>query len=186
MDAVKRHSRSTCPVSMRPLHAGTQEKRVRGGKTRSSTNTQKKQIAGGKSSATALTLTGNSTPAITHKHHRSAVSPRPRRQPHNKRTHHQQSPTNGRGREATHRHRLQFNPTANGIRPRPAAGTQRTTSEQSPKEPHAEAIPHPSMTRRLTSCGHTECGISSELILRPSLENVSVSDGHKKRKWKMH
>ncbi|RNC32490.1 exo-alpha-sialidase [Trypanosoma cruzi] len=37
MDAVKRHSQSTWPVSMRPLHAGTQEKRVRGKKARSST-----------------------------------------------------------------------------------------------------------------------------------------------------
>ncbi|RNC36240.1 hypothetical protein TcCL_Unassigned00806 [Trypanosoma cruzi] len=47
-----------------------------------------------------------------------------------------------------------LHPTANGIRPQPAAGTQRTRSKQSPKEPHAEAIPHPSTTRRLTPCGH--------------------------------
>ncbi|RNC32309.1 hypothetical protein TcCL_Unassigned05088 [Trypanosoma cruzi] len=58
----------------------------------------------------------------------------------------------------------------NGTRPQPAAGTQRTRSEQSPKEPHAEADPHPSTTRRLTPRGHTECTVSSiELIRRPSL-----------------
>ncbi|RNC36704.1 hypothetical protein TcCL_Unassigned00319 [Trypanosoma cruzi] len=60
-----------------------------------------------------------------------------------------------------------------------AANTQRTRSEQSPKEPHAEAGPHPSMTRRLIPCGHTEHTISPiELILRPSLKNASVSDGN--------
>ncbi|RNC40424.1 hypothetical protein TcCL_NonESM10098 [Trypanosoma cruzi] len=66
----------------------------------------------------------------------------------------------------------------NGIRPQPAAGTQRTRSKQSPKEPHAEADPHPSTTRRLTPCGHTECTVSSiDLIRRPSLKDASVSDG---------
>ncbi|RNF20681.1 hypothetical protein TcG_03459 [Trypanosoma cruzi] len=139
---------------------------------RAAKNTQKKQTTGGKSTATALTLTGNSTPALTHTHHRSAVSPRVRGfgPLHNKRTHRQQSSTNGEEREATHRHRLQFNPTANGIRPQPAAGTQyRTRSKQSPKEPHAEADPHPSMTRCLTPRGHTEHTVSSiELIRRPS------------------
>ncbi|RNC53429.1 hypothetical protein TcCL_ESM09230 [Trypanosoma cruzi] len=97
---------------------------------------------------------------------------------HNKRTHRQQSTTNGQEREETHRHRLQFSPTANGIQPQPAAGTQRIRSEQSPKEPHAEADHHPAMARRLTPCGYTECIISSiELILRPSLKDASVSDG---------
>ncbi|ESS54904.1 hypothetical protein TCDM_13673 [Trypanosoma cruzi Dm28c] len=66
MDAVRRHLRSTWPVSMRSLRAGTQEGRVRGKKARSSTNTQKKQTTGGKSTATALALAGNSTPALTH------------------------------------------------------------------------------------------------------------------------
>ncbi|RNC32022.1 hypothetical protein TcCL_Unassigned05413, partial [Trypanosoma cruzi] len=62
---------------------------------------------------------------------------------------------NGRGREGTHRHRLQFSPTANGIQPQPRSQqTQRTRSKQSPKEPHAEAIPHPPTTRRLAPCGH--------------------------------
>ncbi|RNE97686.1 hypothetical protein TcG_13275 [Trypanosoma cruzi] len=76
---------------------------------------------------------------------------------------------NGQGEEATHRHRLQFNPTANGIRSQPAAGTQRTRSKQSPKEPNAEADPHPPMTRRLSTRGHTERTFSRiDLILRPS------------------
>ncbi|ESS58664.1 hypothetical protein TCDM_12377 [Trypanosoma cruzi Dm28c] len=34
MDAVRRHLRSTWPVSMRSLRAGTQEKRVRGKKSK--------------------------------------------------------------------------------------------------------------------------------------------------------
>ncbi|RNF02561.1 hypothetical protein TcG_11540 [Trypanosoma cruzi] len=55
----------------------------------------------------------------------------------------------------------------NGVRPQPRS--QRTRSKQSPKEPHAEAIPHPSMTRRLTPCGRTECTVSTiEITLRPS------------------
>ncbi|RNC36889.1 hypothetical protein TcCL_Unassigned00127, partial [Trypanosoma cruzi] len=37
MDAVKRHSQSTWLVSMRPLHAGTQQERMTGEKARSST-----------------------------------------------------------------------------------------------------------------------------------------------------
>ncbi|RNC39684.1 hypothetical protein TcCL_NonESM10937, partial [Trypanosoma cruzi] len=66
----------------------------------------------------------------------------------------------------------------NGIRPQPAANTQRTPSKQSPKEPHAEADPHPAMTRRLTPRGHTERTVSTiELIRRPSLKDASVSDG---------
>ncbi|RNF15381.1 hypothetical protein TcG_07086 [Trypanosoma cruzi] len=169
-------------INMSREHAATPRRNTggEGEKARSSTkHTRKKQTTGGKSTATALALTGNSTPALKHTHHRSAASPRVRGfgPPHNKRTHRQQSSTNGRG-EATHRHRLQFNPTANGIQPQPAAGTQRTRSEQSPKEPHAEADPHPSMTRRLTPCGHTEHTVSPiELILRPSLKAASVNDG---------
>ncbi|RNC32273.1 hypothetical protein TcCL_Unassigned05132 [Trypanosoma cruzi] len=87
-------------------------------------HTRKKQITSRKSTATALALAGNSTPALTHTHHRSAVSPRVRGfgPPHNKRTHRQQSNTNGQEREGTHRHRLQFNPTAkeHGHSPLPA------------------------------------------------------------------
>ncbi|RNE97070.1 hypothetical protein TcG_12723 [Trypanosoma cruzi] len=49
----------------------------------------------------------------------------------------------------------------------PSTQQYRTRSKQSPKEPHAEAIPHPSMTRRLTPCGHTERTISSIEIIRP-------------------
>ncbi|RNC33869.1 hypothetical protein TcCL_Unassigned03397 [Trypanosoma cruzi] len=97
MDAAKRHSQSTWPVSMPPLHAGTQEKLVRGEKSKKQHNTQKKQTTGGKSTATALVLAGNSTPVLnyTHTHHRSAVSPRVRGlgPPPNKRTHRQRSPT---------------------------------------------------------------------------------------------
>ncbi|RNC36353.1 hypothetical protein TcCL_Unassigned00695 [Trypanosoma cruzi] len=177
MDAVKRHSQSTWPVSMRPLHAETKEEMMTGRKkAKGSTNTRKKQMTGGKSTANALAL----TKTHRHKHHRSAVSPRVRRfgPPQNKRTHRQQSPTNGKEQEATHRHRLHFSPTANGTRPQSAANTQRTRSEQSPKEPHAEADLHQPMTRRLSSRGHTECTVSSiDLILRPSLEDASVSDG---------
>ncbi|RNC35070.1 hypothetical protein TcCL_Unassigned02074 [Trypanosoma cruzi] len=182
MDAVKRHSQSTWPVSMRPLHAETKEEMMTGRKkVRSCTNTRKKQTTDGKSTATALALVGNSTPAITDTNHRSAVSPRVRRfgSPHKRKAHTASSHhTNGQKREATHRHRLHFSPTANGTRPQPAANRQRTRSEQSPKEPHAEADPHQPMTRRLAPCGHTECTVSSiDLILRPSLEDASVSDG---------
>ncbi|RNC47295.1 hypothetical protein TcCL_NonESM02768 [Trypanosoma cruzi] len=55
--------------------------------------------------------------------------------------------------------------------------TQRTRSKQSPKEPHAEAIPHPSMTRRLSPRGHTECNASSIELGRQSPKDASVSDG---------
>ncbi|RNE98431.1 hypothetical protein TcG_12317 [Trypanosoma cruzi] len=160
-------------------NTGGEDDRRKKQESAQNTHGRNKQIAGGKSTAKALALTGNSTPALKHTHHRSAVIPRVRGfgPPHNKRTHRQQSSTNGRG-EATHRHRLQFNPTDNGIQPQPAANTQRTRSEQSPKEPHAEADPHPSMTRRLTPCGHAERTISSiELIRPPSLKAASVSDG---------
>ncbi|ESS60862.1 hypothetical protein TCDM_11582 [Trypanosoma cruzi Dm28c] len=44
----------------------------------------------------------------------------------------------------------------------------RTRNKKSPKEPHAEADPHPSMTRRLAPRGHTECTVSSIELTRPS------------------
>ncbi|ESS61082.1 hypothetical protein TCDM_11344 [Trypanosoma cruzi Dm28c] len=70
------------------------------------------------------------------------------------------------------------NPRTTGYSHSPADNTQRTRSKKSPKEPHAEAIPHPSMTRRLTPCGHTECTVSStELMPRPSLKYASFNDG---------
>ncbi|RNC33750.1 exo-alpha-sialidase [Trypanosoma cruzi] len=113
-------------INMAREHAATPrrntgEKDEREKKARSSTNTRKEQKTGGKSTATALILASDSTPALTHTHtrNRSAVSPQVRRfgPPHNKRTHRQQSPTNGQ--EETQRHRLQLNHMANGIRPHP-------------------------------------------------------------------
>ncbi|RNC39905.1 hypothetical protein TcCL_NonESM10688 [Trypanosoma cruzi] len=129
-------------------------------------NTRKKQIAGGKGIAKGLTLAGDSTPALTHTHHRSAVSPWVRGfgPPHNKRAH-TTTASSSIPRTTAYSHS-------------PAANTLRTRSKQSPKEPHAEAIPHPSMTRRLSPCGHTEHTVSSiDLIRHPSLKNASVSDG---------
>ncbi|RNF06799.1 hypothetical protein TcG_10536 [Trypanosoma cruzi] len=74
-------------------HAGTQEERITGEKSKQQKHTRKKQIAGGKSIAKGFTLAGNSTPALTNTHHRSAASPRVRGfgPPHNKLTHRQQS-----------------------------------------------------------------------------------------------
>ncbi|RNC56141.1 hypothetical protein TcCL_ESM06337 [Trypanosoma cruzi] len=173
-------------IKMAREHAATPRRNTergddKGKRQEAAQHTRKKQITGWKSTAKALALAGNSTPALTHTHHRSAVSPRVRGfgPPHSKRTHRQQSTTNGRGREETHRHRLQAPSHGNGIRPQPAAGTQRTRSEQSPKEPHTRKRGlHPAMTRRLSPRGHTECTVSSiEIIRRPSLKNASVSDG---------
>ncbi|RNC52214.1 hypothetical protein TcCL_ESM10592 [Trypanosoma cruzi] len=122
----------------------TGEKDERGKKQEAAQHTRREQTTGGKSTATALALTGNSTPALTHTHHRSAVSPRVRGfgPPHNKRAHRQQSPT----MEDEKRHTATVSssiprPTAYGHSP--AANRQRTPSEQSPKEPHVEADPHP-------------------------------------------
>ncbi|RNE95994.1 hypothetical protein TcG_13181 [Trypanosoma cruzi] len=81
MDAVRGHSQSTWPVSMQPLHAVKQEEKITGEKSKK----QHKQTADEESTATALALAGNSTPALTNKHHRSAVSLREKRfsPPHN-------------------------------------------------------------------------------------------------------
>ncbi|RNC32416.1 exo-alpha-sialidase [Trypanosoma cruzi] len=68
-------------------------------------------------------------------------------------------------------------PRPTGYGHSPTANTQRTRSELS-KSREQKRGPHPSMTRRLTPCSHTECTISPiELILRPSLKDTSVSDG---------
>ncbi|RNC34026.1 hypothetical protein TcCL_Unassigned03226 [Trypanosoma cruzi] len=96
------------------------------GKSNKQQNTKKEQTTSGKSTAKALTSAGGPT--------------------HNKRTRRQQSPTNERRRETPPP--PQFNPAANGIRPRPAENTQRTLSEHPHHQPRAEAGPHPSMTRR--------------------------------------
>ncbi|RNC45684.1 hypothetical protein TcCL_NonESM04572 [Trypanosoma cruzi] len=56
MDAVKRHSQSTWPVSMRPLHVGTQQERVRGEKQEAAQHTRKEQTTGGKSTAKGINL----------------------------------------------------------------------------------------------------------------------------------
>ncbi|RNC33856.1 hypothetical protein TcCL_Unassigned03415 [Trypanosoma cruzi] len=120
------------------------------------------------------------TPALTHTPSQCCQSTDEKIRPSKKQTHTPPAVNHrGQEQEATHHHRLQFNPTANGTRPQPAANKQIShTSKQSPKEPHAEADPHQPMTRRLTPCGHTECTVSSiDLILRPSLEDASVSDG---------
>ncbi|RNC34079.1 hypothetical protein TcCL_Unassigned03169 [Trypanosoma cruzi] len=126
MDAVRRHSQSTWPVSMRPLHAGTQEERVGGKKQEAH-----KQTADGKSTATASPRP--ETPhQPSHTHHRSAASPWARKDSALHTTiSHTPPAVNHRGqeREETHRHRLQFSPTANGIQPQPTANTQRTRSE---------------------------------------------------------
>ncbi|ESS55495.1 hypothetical protein TCDM_13026 [Trypanosoma cruzi Dm28c] len=183
MDAVKRHSRSTCPVSKRPLHAGTQEKRVRGGKTRSSTTHTKETNCG-------------------REKHRQG--PRPGRQLHTSPLTHTDTiaapSVCGRKDSALHTtisHKKQavihqWTRTRSDTPPPPPVQshgqrdtatarcqqTQRTRSEQSPKEPNAEADPHPSMTRCLTPRGHTERTVSStEIIRRQSLKNASVSDG---------
>ncbi|RNC54116.1 hypothetical protein TcCL_ESM08478 [Trypanosoma cruzi] len=118
-------------------------------KARSSTTHKRNKHQAGKASPKALALAGNSTPALTHTHAASSHTQCTRRRdtppPHPVQSHRQR------------------------IRPQPAAGTERIRSKLSPKEPHAEADPHPSMTRRLTPCGHTECSISPiDLILRPS------------------
>ncbi|RNC52943.1 hypothetical protein TcCL_ESM09770 [Trypanosoma cruzi] len=179
MDAVKRHSKSTWPVSMRPLRAGTQEKRMtRGKKQEAAQHTRKKQTTDGESTAAALALAGNSTPVLNYTPSRCFQSPGERIRPSTQQTHTEPAVTyRGRG-GTTHSLRLQLNPTDNGIRPQPAAGTQRTRSKQSPKEPHAETDPHPSMTRRLTPRGHTKRTVSSiELMPRPSLKDASFNDG---------
>ncbi|ESS63247.1 hypothetical protein TCDM_08991 [Trypanosoma cruzi Dm28c] len=120
-------------------------------KARSSTNTQKKQIAGGKGTAKGLALAGNSTPALKHTHTPSQCcqSAGERIRPSTQQTRappaviHQwarrrsdpppPSPVQSHGQRGT----------ATAQQP-----TQRTRSKQSPKEPHAEADPHPAMTWR--------------------------------------
>ncbi|RNC36714.1 hypothetical protein TcCL_Unassigned00272, partial [Trypanosoma cruzi] len=113
-------------------------------------------------------------------HHRSAVSLRVRGfgPPHNRRIHRQQSTTNDK-EEKRHTATVSSSvprPTVYGHSP--AANTQHARSKLSHKVPHAEAGPHPPMTRRLTPCGHTECTDSPiERIRRPSLKAASVIDG---------
>ncbi|RNF20592.1 hypothetical protein TcG_03515, partial [Trypanosoma cruzi] len=103
-----------------------------------------KQTADEESTATALALAGNSTPALTNKHHRSAVSPRVRGfgPLHNKRTHRQQPPWT-MDEEKRHRHRLQLNPTATRYGHSPAAGAQRTRSELSKSHTRNRILIHP-------------------------------------------
>ncbi|ESS55744.1 hypothetical protein TCDM_12766 [Trypanosoma cruzi Dm28c] len=85
-------------INMAREHAATPRRNTGGeddrGKARSST-THTEETNFGKRIATVLALAGNSTPALTNKHHRSAASPRVRGfgPPHNKRTHRQQSHT---------------------------------------------------------------------------------------------
>ncbi|ESS62129.1 hypothetical protein TCDM_10231 [Trypanosoma cruzi Dm28c] len=147
MDAVKKHSQSKWSVSMRPLHAGTQKEKITGEKSKKQHNTRKKQTTGGKSTATALALAGNSTPALKHTPSQCCQSARKRIRSSAQQTHTPPAITNnGQEQEVTHRHRLHFNFADNWIQP--TAHTQRTPSKHSPKEPHAEAIPHPSTTRR--------------------------------------
>ncbi|RNE99925.1 hypothetical protein TcG_12047 [Trypanosoma cruzi] len=183
MDAFRRHSRSTWPVSMRPLHAGTQEEKMTRESKKQRKHTRKEQIAGGKSSAKGLALAGNSTPALKHTHTPSQCcqSAGERIRSSTQQTYTPPS--------ATHQWTRKRRDTPPPLSPVRSHGqrhtatarsqqTQRTRSKQSPKEPHAEAIPHPSTTRRLTPRGHAERTVSPiELIRRPSLKNASVSDG---------
>ncbi|ESS61727.1 hypothetical protein TCDM_10661 [Trypanosoma cruzi Dm28c] len=142
-------------------HAVTKEEKMTGEKQEAAQHTRREQtpVAG---KATPRPSTWPATPhQPSQTHHRSAASPRTRGfgHPHNKRTHRQQSPTNGRG-EATHRHRLHFNPSAKGIRPQLAANKHNAHGASNHlREPHAEAIPHPPMTRCLTTCVHTDCAL---------------------------
>ncbi|ESS60923.1 hypothetical protein TCDM_11526 [Trypanosoma cruzi Dm28c] len=165
-------SQEALTINMAREHAATPRRSTgeKGKKGKKHKHTRKKQTTGGKSIATALALAGNSTPALTHAPSQCCQSAGEKIRPSPQHTAHmEQAITHNAREEVTHRHRLQFNPTAN---------TQRTWSKQSPKEPQAEADPHPSMTRRLTPSGHTECTVSTiDLILRPSLKNASVSDG---------
>ncbi|RNC40000.1 hypothetical protein TcCL_NonESM10579 [Trypanosoma cruzi] len=170
-------------INMAREHAATPrrntgEKDERGKKQEAAQHTRKRQTTDGESTAAALALAGNSTPVLNYTPSRCCQSPGERIRPSTQQTHTEPAVTyRGRG-GTTHSLRLQLNPTDNGIRPQPAAGTQRTRSKQSPKEPHAEADPHPCMTRRLTPRGHTECTVSSmELMPRPSLKDASSNNG---------
>ncbi|RNF22388.1 hypothetical protein TcG_02327, partial [Trypanosoma cruzi] len=78
-------------INMAREHAATPRRKTGGeddrGKARSCTGTQKKQIAGGKSTATALALAGNSTPALTHTSSRCRQSAGERIRPSTQETH---------------------------------------------------------------------------------------------------
>ncbi|ESS60787.1 hypothetical protein TCDM_11661 [Trypanosoma cruzi Dm28c] len=149
MDAVKRHSQ----INMAREHAATPRRNTvredyrRKKQEAAQTHTEGTNTSRRKNTATALALAGNSTPALKHTPSQCCQSARKRIRSSAQQTHTPPAITNnGQGREATHRHRLHFNFADNWIQP--TAHTQRTPSKHSPKEPHAEAIPHPSTTRR--------------------------------------
>ncbi|RNC36667.1 hypothetical protein TcCL_Unassigned00325 [Trypanosoma cruzi] len=121
MDAAKRHSQSTWPVSMRPLHAGTQEKMVTREKSKKQhkhteeTNDRREKHRQDPHPGRQLhTSPHRQTPSQC----RQSAGERIR--PSTQQTHTPPAATrHGRGEETKRHHRLQFNPTAKGIRPQP-------------------------------------------------------------------
>ncbi|RNC36159.1 hypothetical protein TcCL_Unassigned00893 [Trypanosoma cruzi] len=169
-------------------HAATPRRKTgeegEGKKARSSTtHTEGTNTSLGKSTATALALAGDSTPALTHTHTPSQCrqSAEEKIRPSTQQTHtppaviHQWTRTRSDTPPPpppVQSHGQRDTATA------PKANKYRTRNEKSPKEPHAEADPHPATTRRRSPRGHTERTVSSiELIRRPSLKDASVSDG---------
>ncbi|ESS60501.1 hypothetical protein TCDM_11970 [Trypanosoma cruzi Dm28c] len=150
-------------INMASEHAATPrrntgEKGEREKKQEAAQHTRKKQTTGGESTANALTLTGNSTPALTHTntHHHGAVSPRVRGfvPPHNKRTYLQQSHT--MHEEKRHTASIASSsiprPTGYGHSPLPTIShtkqeiTQRAT-RRSDSSPSHDAVPHSMWSR---------------------------------------
>ncbi|RNC33806.1 hypothetical protein TcCL_Unassigned03462 [Trypanosoma cruzi] len=147
-------------IKMAREHAATPRRNTRGegdeGKARSSTNTQKEQTpVSGKAPPrpSHWPATPHQT-SHTHTPSQCRQSAGERIRPSTQQTHTPPAATHhGRAEETQRHHRLQFNPTANGIRPQPRSQHTAHTERAITTEPHAEAIPHPSTTRRLTPSG---------------------------------
>ncbi|RNC39653.1 exo-alpha-sialidase, partial [Trypanosoma cruzi] len=75
----------------------------------------------------------------------------------------------GREEETQRRHRLQFNPTANGIRPQPRSQHTAQKERAITTEPHTQKrfLIHPRRAASLHAV--TECSTSSIQLIRPSL-----------------
>ncbi|RNC36911.1 hypothetical protein TcCL_Unassigned00075 [Trypanosoma cruzi] len=131
MDAVKRHLQSTWPVSMPPLHAGTQEEKMTGEEARSSTkhteetNDKQEKHRHGPRPGRQL-----HTSPHTLTHHRSAVSPRVRGfgPPQKEGKHCQQSTTMDKNEKRHTATASSSVPRPTGYGHSPAANTQRTRS----------------------------------------------------------
>ncbi|ESS62057.1 hypothetical protein TCDM_10300 [Trypanosoma cruzi Dm28c] len=148
------------PVSMRPLHSGAQEERMTGEKTRSSTNTQKEQtpVAGKAPPQPSYWPATPHQPSNTLTPSQCRQSAGERIRPSTQQTHTPPAATrHGRGEE-TQRHRLQFNPTANGIRPQPRsqhtthserAITQRATRGSDSSSIHDAATTFPAISPKM-------------------------------------